>query len=183
MLDRPRRWLARQDWWSWDLLLGVLVGCSTAIGVAQYPATHDDAPSYLFALAGVSVALLAVAMAVMAILVGLMSPDYLALWKGSGGLHRLFAPYLLVAGEAAACTLASLLAALSWDAIRSWVQDCALGVCTGLVTWVVIGSAQLLFVTFAHATDSATLSEKMADVRALRDQRLREYRQASSGDR
>ena len=98
VVGRVRRWLATRDWWSWDLLVGVIVAAAVAIGSCVYPVVRGDtAATFLYALVAAFLAMLAVVMAVLAVLIGLMSPEYRAILEAvPGGIRRAMNPYFIV---------------------------------------------------------------------------------------
>jgi drug/metabolite transporter (DMT)-like permease len=142
----------------------------------QYPTVRGDgATTYLYALSAAFIAMLGVVMAVMAILIGLMSPSYRAILEAiPGGIRRAMNPYFIVVFGSAVGALVALVGALGWPAMTWWAKVAALSVASGMVAWLLVGTAQLLIVTFNHGSDSATLEKEMASIRAAREQRLRE---------
>lgn len=177
-LIRARRWLSERDWWSWDLAAGLVVGGWVATLSYLYPAMRtDSATTYLYAVFGGLLAVLGIVMAVLAILVGLMGPSYRALLDAlPGGTRRAMNPYFIVCWGAALGALAAVLSALAWAAMAPTIKVTVLAGISAIAAWVLTGCAQLLRVTFNHATDSAEMDRQIANVRAAREQRLRELR-------
>jgi hypothetical protein len=176
VVGRVRRWLAARDWWSWDLLAGVIVAAAVAIGSCLYPAVRGDtAAAYLYALVATFVAMLLVVMAVLAVLIGLMSPHYRAILDAvPGGIRRAMNPYFIVTFGSAAGAVVALLSAFGWPAFVWWFKVVTLSLASGMVAWLLAGSAQLLVVTFNHGSDSASVDKQMASLRAAREERMRE---------
>jgi hypothetical protein len=171
LVGRVRTWLATQDWWYWDLLFGVVITAAVVTGACLYPAVRGEgATTYLYALAAAFVAILGVVMAVMAVLIGLMSPNYRAILEAvPGGVGRAMNPYFIVAFGAATGAIIALLSALVW-----WSKVVILGLASGVAAWLLAGSAMLLKVTFDHGSDSGSVDKDMATIRAAREARLRE---------
>ena len=148
------------------------VGCGSLL----FPAIRGSAaPTFLYALAAAFVAMLGIVMAVMAVLIGLMSPSYRAILDAiPGGIRRAMNPYFIVVFGCAVGALAALLGALGWPAMAWWSKAATLSLASGMAGWLLAGSAQLLIVTFNHGSDSASLDRHQASVRAARDDRLRQ---------
>lgn len=176
VVGRVRRWLATKDWWSWDLLVGVIIASAVAIGACLYPKVRGDtAATYLYALAAAFMAMLAVVMAVLAVLIGLMSPHYRAILDAvPGGIRRAMNPYFIVTFGCAAGAVVALLSAFGWPALLWWGKVMALSLVSGMVAWLLAGTAQLLVVTFNHGSDSASVDRQIASLRDAREARMRE---------
>lgn len=165
---RPR--LSDQDWWSWDLFLGAMVGVAVGVAQACPPLRVVGNPKltdiYVGCL-GVCVGLLGAILAVMAIFTAFMARAYRRLlMQLPGGLARPLATYRIAAVVAAAGSLSALMASLFGDRGPIWFQAAVLGVTCGLVVWLVIGVCQLLVVTVNHVTDS-TLWEEYVEEKSV----------------
>jgi hypothetical protein len=174
-IGRVSRWLNGRDWWSWDLLVGVIAAAAVAGGALLYPKVRGEGgPTYLYALAAAFVAMLGVVMAVMAILIGLMSPSYRAILEAiPGGIRRAMHPYFIVVFGSAVGAFIALVGALGWPAMTWWAKVVTLSVASGMVAWLLTGSAQLLLVTFNHGADSHSIDKHQAAIRAAREERLK----------
>lgn len=178
VLRRGQLWLNRRDWWSWDLAVGALVAAVVAGGSLVYPTIRGaGAPTYLYALAAAFVAMLGIVMAVMAVLIGLMSPSYRAILEAvPGGIRRAMNPYFIVVFGSAVGALIALVAALGWPAMLWWSRAGVLSLVSGMAGWLLAGTAQLLIVTFNHGSDSASIERHQASIRAAREERMKELR-------
>lgn len=104
-----------------------------------------------------------------------MSPSYRSLLEAfPGGIRRAVNPYVIVVYAAAVGAVLSVGSALAWPALVGWAQSVALGIVSGVGAWALLGSAQLLHVTFSHAEDNAEMKKQLASIQAAKERRTRD---------
>lgn len=152
-----RRWLRRQDWWSWDLWLGAAAATAVIVLYLLARPRNGDATENLFlVLIGLDAALLAAVLAVMAIFAAFISRPFRRLLAAlPGGLERALATYRITAMGAAVVAIVTILATLWISRFPNRYVAIATGLIVGGNVWLLIGTAQLVQVTINHITDSA----------------------------
>ncbi len=143
-------------------VLGVLSGFWAA-GVHE---VLDDERTILLAMAGADAALLAVVVAVVALMVGVLEGFFGQIIESAeSGLPGFFRPFKLIAWVSALATVASLGAAIDVDVSEERVRSALFGLSVGLTVWTVFGTVAL---TSAFIRYSVTKRKRDTEV-ALED--------------
>jgi hypothetical protein len=160
---------------SYDTAAGVLIGSAVAVSAALVPKLQE--PHIFDLTAGVSVAILAVVIAAFAILVAFLTDEYTLVVKEALGSPRAaFEPYAVVASVAGAAILASGAGIFLWAVCPSWLRAVLMGLATGLTTWSVLGTVQLVGITITHGRHKAMVPE----IRATHEKVKREAQKGGS---
>jgi uncharacterized membrane protein len=146
---------ARQSAWatrwrfivvSWDLAIGVGVALAVFFASSSRPKLRQ--PHLLDVGAGISVAVLAVVIASLAIVATFMDEEYRLFIKTVlGSARRAYEPYEVVAAVAGAAALVSVAGLFVWPIARGWVQSLLMALSLGPTAWAVVGTVQLVRIT------------------------------------
>jgi F0F1-type ATP synthase assembly protein I len=152
-----------------DFVSGCLAGTASGYLTDHYADVAEGANLALFAVAGGLFALLAVIIAAQAILVSLISDDYLVLIERSrGGLRGMTRPYKVVAYVCTAGVVTSAIGGLAWPVVdkpASWVGGVVMGSAVWFAVWAVVGTAQLIEQGTFHLTSRAAVLRAIRTVR------------------
>lgn len=140
------------------VVLGVLSGFWAA-GVHEI---LDDERTILLAMAGADAAFLAVTMAAVALMVGLLEGFFGQIIESTpSGLPGFFRPFKLIAWVSALATVASVGAAIDVDVSGEKVRSGLFGLSVGLTVWTIFGTVAL---TYASIRYSVKKRERDTDV-------------------
>ena len=166
--SRWKEWRARNEWLSWDLYAGLLatglvLGCSLRI-----PAIRGSGSSALFAVMGGGLAIAGLVFAGLAVLVALISEEYLAVLRADHrGLDSTWWPYVIVAVVALAAAGTALIASVLWSGLGEVGQAIGLSLPVGLLVWALFGTGQLVVITKFHGEMRAELLSHRVRAKAL----------------
>jgi hypothetical protein len=142
-----------------DCAAGILVGAATYIASSKRPGLRQ--PHLLDVSTGISVAVLAVVIASMAILAAMfLNDDYrLVVKEALGDARRAFEPYQVVAIISGADAFVSVAGLFVWPIAPGWAQSMLLALSLGLTTWAVMGTVQLVGITATQSHQSTRVPE------------------------
>lgn len=169
---RPTRGVLRQIFWSVDFVAGVLAFFVSFWAATRSAPLRESAVSIFIAEGAIAVALLAVALTALAILVGLLGPEYVLILENVQGKVKLaLLPYQVVAVVSSLTILLSFGAAVALkveaplpvDVVMT--QALALGVSVGLTVWGIVGTVQLVNLTAFHGVQRARLIRGLQEAR------------------
>jgi|ERR1039458_2948375 hypothetical protein len=178
---RPRR-LARGALRHADHEAFVVALVATLLLVHYKPGALDQATAALGSEVGVGLAVLGVVLASMAILVGLMGDEYLALMHATKrGVRGALRPYILVAIVAGLTIVASLAGLVGWSAYPEEGKAIALAVATALTIDATVGTVQLVYITAGHGDVRSQVIGRMRSWRSSLDDRRAELAEVERG--
>jgi hypothetical protein len=159
-----------------DCTAGVLVTLTVYLSTVEVPMLRE---THLFDVtAGIGVAILAVVIAAFAILAAFLNDEYsLIIQETLGDARRAFEPYTVVAFVSGAAVFVSLAGIFVWSVAPGWAQSLIMGLASGLSTWAVVGSVQLVGITATHGRHRARVPEiRAAYAKARKERRATEQR-------
>jgi hypothetical protein len=156
-----------------DFIVAVPVGIAFGALAAYSGSVAKNATTVLFAFGAALVALAAVVIAAHALVVTLMSPEYLEVLKRTrGSVDGVSRPYVIVGWVCAIGALLSVAVALAWPAfpqgptfwprVARWVSVAVPSVCA---VWGLLGSAQLIGLNAFHLEQRVSLATVIRDAR------------------
>lgn len=154
---------------SYDFLVGCLAALLVATATVVSQQLRDQAVAALLVASALTVGLLGIVLAALAILVTFLGEEYLiVLDQVPGGFRGAMLPYKVVGAISTTTALAALLIALFWSALPIAGESVGLGLVALGAVWATIGTFQLLLVTADHGEQRAAL------LTHLRQRRLRD---------
>jgi hypothetical protein len=163
-----------------DFLISLPIGALLGFVVGQVDAIGDAAPTVLLAFLGTLIALATVVIAAHALLVTLMTNEYLAVVeRASGGVSAVSRPYKIVASVCATGALVALTATLIWPILPdgySTTRGLVFGVATFLTSWGLLGATQLIGLGAFHLEQRASLLSILRDIRQPSEEKRRGVR-------
>jgi hypothetical protein len=158
-----------------DFLYGVPAGIALGLLPGLNMAAAGNATVILIAFGGALVAMAAVVVAVKAMFVTLLSPEYTAaLERAEGGVRAAARPFIIVAWVCTVGAFTSFAAALSWPALpgHSWyLRWLTFAIPAALTGWALLGSAQLVSLGAFHIEQRSILLNAIQEFRRHRDKR------------
>jgi hypothetical protein len=177
-----RRWpaIVREVFGSVDFIVAVVVSPLAFYLALNSESVRQNGTGFLGAALGVGVALTAVVAAVLALIVVWFDETYRKVLQATkGGWKGAMRPYKVVAIVSAAVALTALVSMFVWSAAAPWTQALLLALTLGLALWAVIGSVQLIGITFFHGEMRAELLKGIEEARkALARRRSQSQKQA-----
>jgi hypothetical protein len=154
-----------------DCGAGLLVGAVTYLASSKRPTLRQ--PHLLDVSTGISVAVLAVVIASMAILAAMfLNDDYRLIVKEAlGDARRAFEPYKVVAIVSGADAFASVAGLFIWPIAPGWTLSLVLAISLGLATWSVMGAVQLVGITATQSHQGTRVPEIYAAYLKARETR------------
>ena len=104
--------LIESDIFSWDLLLGLLLGAGMGVWAYAKSGVLAEESAVLLAVSGAAVGLLAVTLAVMALMAGFLTGFFKRVIIQEGGVREFFRPFKIVAWVSGGAAIAGLAGAL-----------------------------------------------------------------------
>jgi hypothetical protein len=172
--------MAETTWWrqvgqyvfvAWDFAAGVVIGLGIGLATVEVPKLATNGFTVMLAELALGVAVLAVVLTALSILVAFLGEEYVMFLKGSPlGIRGAIEPYRVISIVTGCQVFAALLAVVCWSLAPLWGQAVALGVVTGLATWSIVGTVQLVNLTARHGYLRSRMPEiREAARKALRD--------------
>ena len=166
-IRRIEHWLRERlpptvnDILSRDAIIGTLLGAGAGVWAIKASAIEGTESSDLIALAGAAVGVLAIALAVMALLMGFLNDRTERLITAAGdtpaeGVRDFFRPFKIVAVISALAILASIAGAIDASSVHTvkgsvvtlpgptWLAVTLFGIAIWFFVWAVIGATQLV---------------------------------------
>ena len=161
-----------------DFVGGVAVGVVAGGAVGFSRTLADQAQGTLFVLAQILAALAGIVLAAHAIVVSLISPEYmLILERANGGIKAVSKPFRVVIWVSTVGVIAALLGGFLWPLMPESGRAARLGISAlfgipvFLGVWAIIGTAQLAGQSSWHFEQRAALSQVLREVRENMRQR------------
>jgi hypothetical protein len=142
------------------LVLGILLGVGGGIWSDELTAVLEHESDVLLAMAGASVGLLAVALAVMALLTGFLR-DYFGKVIATIGMSKFFAPFQTLAVLSAMATVVSFAGAMGSTSGPVPLRGALFGSAIWLFSWSIVEAVHLIWVFVRYATQEQQLAEYM----------------------
>lgn len=125
--------------------LGVVGGIVAGVWAGQHHSVLKQESSILLAMAGGDVALLAIILAAVALMSGLLEGRFGNVIKTAVGLDLFYFPFQVVTCVTAAGALASFAGAIHADWGSKTLRAALFGLSVGLTTWAILGTVLLTF--------------------------------------
>ncbi len=145
---------------SWDFGAGFLIGIGIGLSADNVPPLETSGFTVLLAELALGVAVLAVVLTALSILVAFLGEEYVLFLKASPlGIRGAIEPYRVISIVTGSEVFVSLLAVVCWSPAPVWGRALALGVASGLATWAIVGTVQLVGLTAKHGYLRSRLPE------------------------
>jgi hypothetical protein len=167
----------------WDIrnvypLVAAGLGLLSAIWAGNHHKVIEEETTILIAMAGASVAVLAVILTATALMAGLLQGFFGLVVDTAEGLRNFYRPIIIVAFISAAASLASFGGAIHAFWGSEHARAVLFGVAAGLTTWSILGTVWvvLIFARYAVRQRAALTREELeeAELQTLREQEERE---------
>lgn len=142
---------------------GILVGFLGEF----YRRVEADGSAELFAIAGIGIAALAVALTALSIFVSLVNDAYLrilALNKESGGIGGFVVPYIASALISTLALVVGVVGGVVYKAVPRWTDATFLGLGAGLAIWAVWGLFQITVGVAVHGLNRYKVAEDLDSI-------------------
>jgi len=132
-----------------------------------YRRVETDGSAELFAIAGIGIAALAVALTALSIFVSLVNDAYLrilALNKESGGIGGFVVPYIASALISTLAIVVGTVGGVVYKAVPRWADATFLGLGAGFAIWAVWGLFQITVGVAIHGLNRYKVAEDLANI-------------------
>ncbi len=143
--------LIESDIFSWDLLLGLLLGAGMGIWAHAKSGVLEEESAVLLAVSGAAVGLLAVTLAAIALLMGFLQGFYKKVIEAAG-VKEFFRPFQIVAWVSGGAAIVGLAGALDSSPGPKNLRAILFGISVALFVWAVVGVVQLvnIFIDYGY---------------------------------
>jgi hypothetical protein len=164
-----RRWLViawREIFKSVDFIVAVLASPLAFYLALNSESVRKNGTGFLAAALALGIAITAIVAAVLTLIVVWFDETYRKVLQATkGGWKGAMRPYKAVAVVSAVTALAALVGMFVWSAAAPWIQALLLALTFGLALWAIIGSLQLVGITFFHGEMRAELLKGIDEAR------------------
>jgi hypothetical protein len=154
-------------------IAGILLGVGGGLYAFKVHKVIEGETVILLAMAGASVAVLAVILTATALMAGLLQGFFGLVIQTGDGLRKFFLPIKIVSGVSATAALAGFAGAINASSGPEWVKASLFGLASGLTTWSILGTVWITVVFIRYAVKQR---EKLTD-EELEDDELEKARE------
>jgi hypothetical protein len=158
---------------SWDFLSAIVVFPVVFAIAFDNTSIRDSGEGFLIAIAAFAVAPTGLVAAILAILTAWFDEPYRKVLETAGGWRGAMRPYAVTAILGLVTVLVALGSLFIWNIGNPQLQSILLALTSSLFVWTLIGSIQIILITFFHGEMRSELLKGMEEARrTLRRRRM-----------